>query len=118
MTSQTQTSPGSSPNSGPPGGATRFLEKLAAVLLATLGGLLIAFMSLAALSEFLLGDFFGVVVSGMVVLFGWLLFRSGYETITGRTIARKRPSPQLDRWARFTKTYPYMPLSRVRAEGR
>ena len=113
MTSQTRTSSRAAAS----GGAVRFLDKLVAVFIATLGGLLVAFMSLAALSEFLLGDFFGVVVSGMVVLFGWLLFRSGYETITGRTIARKRPSPQIDRWMAVSRAYPYLPLSRVKADA-
>ena len=104
MTSQTNPAPR---------GVTRLHEKLAAVLIAALGGLLVAFMSLAALSEFLLGDFFGVMVSLMVVLFGLLLFRSGYEKM-----ARKPPGQAIRRWEAVSKAYPYLPLSRARADGR
>lgn len=96
----------------------RFIPALLAVLVAALGGLLAAIMTLAAVTEFLANDVFGVMVSILVVVFGVLMFRSGCDAITGRHTSVDPGDPEIQRWESYSRRYPYLPLSRAKTDGR
>ncbi len=87
-------------------------------LTVVIGGSLASIMAFAMFHEFLANDFFGVCVTGMVVVFGLQLVKIGYDLVMNRQKLTADSDPLDELWKAETRVYLYLPYSQMEIRGR
>ena len=91
---------------------SRAAQVLLGIAAIAIGLPLACLMAIATFFEIVAGDFFGLCVGGMVVLFGLLLTRSGVYLFLNRQ-RPTRPGALDKLWRTHRLIYLYLPYSRI-----